>query len=61
MIAEDARVLVDQKYAETDKAATLITKRSVTNSIGMRAYLQEQRMEFLSNVQTTIEPRQAVQ
>ena len=41
MIAEDARVLVDQKYAETDKPATLITKRSVTNSIGMRAYLQE--------------------
>lgn len=61
LIAEDARVLVDQKYAETDKAATLITKRSVTNSIGMRAYLQEQRMEFLSNVQTTIEPRQAAQ
>ncbi len=61
LIAEDARVLVDQKYAETDKAATLITKRSVTNSIGMRAYLQEQRMEFLSNVQTTIEPRQATQ
>lgn len=61
LIAEDARVLVDQKYAETDKAATLITKRSLTNSIGMRAYLQEQRMEFLSNVQTTIEPRQAAQ
>jgi len=61
LIAEDARVLVDQKYAETDKAATLITKRSVTNSIGMRAYLQEQRMEFLSNVQTTIAPRQPAQ
>tara|TARA_R110000782_G_scaffold43189_2_gene97591 strand:- start:6905 stop:7480 length:576 start_codon:yes stop_codon:yes gene_type:complete len=61
LIAEDARVLVDQKYAETDKAATLITKRSVTNSTGMRAYLQEQRMEFLNNVQTTIEPRQAAQ
>jgi lipopolysaccharide export system protein LptC len=59
LIAEDARVLVDQKYAETDKPATLITKRSVTNSIGMRAYLQEQRMEFLNNVQTTIEPRHA--
>ena len=58
LITEDARVLVDQKYAETDKNATLIVKRSVTNSIGMRAYLQEQRMEFLSNVQTTIEPRQ---
>lgn len=55
LIAEDARVLVDQKYAETDKAATLISKKSTTTSIGMRAFLQEQRLEFLSNVQTTIE------
>lgn len=55
LITEDARVLVDQKYAETDKAATLISKKSTTTSIGMRAFLQEQRMEFLSNVQTTIE------
>ncbi len=55
LITEDARVLVDQKYAETDKAATLISKKSTTTSIGMRVFLQEQRMEFLSNVQTTIE------
>jgi len=55
LITDDARVLVDQKYAETDKAATLISKKSTTTSIGMRAYLQEQRLEFLSNVQTTIE------
>ena len=61
LIAEDARVLVDEKYAETDKAATFITKRTVTNSIGMRIYFQEQRMEFLSNVQTTITPKQASQ
>ncbi|MAS81177.1 MAG: LPS export ABC transporter periplasmic protein LptC [Legionellales bacterium] len=61
LIAEDARVLVDEKYAETDKAATFITKRTVTNSIGMRIYFQEQRMEFLSNVQTTVEPKQASQ
>ncbi len=57
LITEDARVLVDQKYAETEKAATLISKKSTTTSIGMRAYLQEQRMEFLSNVQTTIESK----
>ena len=61
LIAEDARVLVDKKYAETDKAATFITKRTVTNSIWMRIYFQEQRMEFLSNVQTTVEPQQASQ
>lgn len=55
LITEDARVLVDQKYAETDKAVTLNSKKSTTTAIGMRAYLQEQRMEFLSNVQTIIE------
>ncbi len=54
LISEDARVLVDQEYAETDNAATLIRKRSITHAIGMRAYLQEQQMEFLSNVQTKI-------
>ena len=55
LMAKDARILIDQKYAETDKPATLITKNSVTNSKGMRIYLQEQRMEFLNNVRTTIE------
>jgi lipopolysaccharide export system protein LptC len=55
LITEDARILVGEKYAETDKATTLISKKSITTAIGMRAYLQEQRMEFLNNVQTTIE------
>ena len=61
LITEDVRVLVDQKYAETDQPATLISGRTVVNSIGMRAYLQEQRLEFLSNVRTTIEPKETVQ
>ena len=55
LMAKDARILIDEKYAETDKAATLISENSVTNSRGMRIHLQEQRMEFLNNVQTTIE------
>ena len=59
VIADDARVLVDEDYAETDKPATLIRNRTVINSVGMRAYMREQRMEFLSNVQTTIEPKNA--
>jgi lipopolysaccharide export system protein LptC len=58
LITKDARVLVDKKYAETDKPATLISKNSVTNSTGMRIHLQEERMEFLNNVQTTIESSQ---
>lgn len=57
LITEDARVLVDQEYAETKKPATLISGRAVTKSIGLRAYLQEQRLEFLNDVHTTIEPK----
>ncbi len=55
LLAEDAKVLVDEKYAETDSPTTLINGKSTTTSVGMRAYLQEQRLEFLSNVRTTIE------
>ena len=55
LITKDARVLLDKEYAETDKPATLISENSVTNSTGIRIHLQEQRMEFLDNVQTTIE------
>lgn len=55
LLAEDAKVLVNEKYAETDKPTTLISRKSTTTSVGMRAYLQEQRLEFLSNVRTTIE------
>ncbi len=59
VLADDARVLVKKDYAETDNSATLIRDRMVTNSTGMRAYMAEQRLEFLSNVKTTIEPKNA--
>jgi len=55
LMTKDARILIDKEYAETNKPATLINKNSTTNSIGMRIYLQDQRMEFLNDVQTTIE------
>jgi lipopolysaccharide export system protein LptC len=55
LLAEDAKVLVAEKYAETDNPTTLINGKSTTTAVGMRAYLQEQRLEFLSNVRTTIE------
>lgn len=55
LLAEDAKVLVGEKYAETDNPTTLINGKSTTTAVGMRAYLQEQRLEFLSNVRTTIE------
>ena len=59
LITDDARVLVDKKYAETDKPTTVITKKSTTNSMGIRIDMQTHKMKFLKKVQTTIEPSHA--
>lgn len=58
VLADDAKVLVDEEYVETDKSVTVIRKRTVTNSVGMRIYMKEQHLEFLYNVRTIIEPKQ---
>lgn len=55
VITTDVRVLVDEEYAETDQHATLIGTSSVTNAEGLRAYLQDDRLELLNNVQTQID------
>lgn len=56
VITTEARVLVDQEYVETDKEATLIGRRLIINAIGMKAYLQENRLEFINHVRTAITP-----
>lgn len=58
VITTDVRVLVDEEYAETDQHATLIGTSSVTNAEGLRAYLQDDRLELLNNVQTQIDKGQ---
>ena len=55
VIAEEMRILIDKKYAETDKPVTLIGRRTTTHAVGARAYLEEQRIELLENVQTIIQ------
>ena len=56
IITSDVRVLMDQEYAETDKAATNFRKKTTIKSIGMKAYLGENRLELLNNVHTKILP-----
>jgi len=51
----EARVFPERDYAETDKAATLSTAKTRTDSIGMKAFLEEGRIEMLRQVHTTIE------
>lgn len=51
----EARVFPERDYAETDKPATLTTTKTRTESIGMKAYMEEGRIEMLNQVHTTIE------
>jgi len=49
----DLRVLPDTQYGETDRAVLITTPDSETRGVGMRAYLDEERMELLARVRTT--------
>jgi lipopolysaccharide export system protein LptC len=53
---EDLRVLPNEQYAETEFAVAISTKESLTQGTGMRAYLDESRLQLLSGVKTTIAP-----
>lgn len=51
-----ARVLLSEEYADTDAEVVLLKGRVAVDSIGMRAYLRENRLTFDRHVQTTIAP-----
>jgi lipopolysaccharide export system protein LptC len=55
-----AHVLLEQNYAETDQPATIKTRRTTINGIGMRAYFDDSRLEVLKDVHTHIEQKQAL-
>ena len=49
---EDLRVLPDADYGETDKTVVITTAHSRSHGVGMRAYMDESRLELLSQVRT---------
>lgn len=49
---EDLRVLPESDYGETDKQVVITTPHSRSKGVGMRAHLDESRLELLSQVQT---------
>ena len=53
---EDLRVLPDTNYGETDKLAVITTPGSESRGVGMRAFLDQSRLELLSQVHTHYEP-----
>ncbi len=52
----DLRVLPQTDYGETDQPVVIETPRSVSQGVGMRAYLRQGRVELLSNVRTRYAP-----
>ncbi len=55
-----ANVLLEQDYAETDQPATIKTKRTTINGIGLRVYFDDSRLEVLKDVHTYIEQKQTL-
>ncbi len=51
---DSARVLRGQDYVDTETLATLRGERFVIESVGMKVYLQEERVEFVRHVRTVI-------
>lgn len=56
IITSDVRVMISEEYAETDQPATIVRKKITSVSNGMQAYLKEERIKLLNNVQTVIMP-----
>ena len=50
VLTRDLYVMPDRRFAETDKPTTINTLTGVTHATGMRVYIDEQRIELLSNV-----------
>ncbi|MBR9910535.1 MAG: LPS export ABC transporter periplasmic protein LptC [Gammaproteobacteria bacterium] len=46
----------EQQYAETDKPVTIRSVNDITHATGMRAYLEQDRIQLLSNVRGIYEP-----
>jgi lipopolysaccharide export system protein LptC len=57
VVTRDLRVLPKDRYAETDKEATIAGPGVQYNAVGMRAIFKENRLELLSRVKGRHEPK----
>ena len=53
----DLEVLTESGYGETDEPVTIRTPASTSKGVGMRAWLDERRIELLSEVRTHVDGR----
>ena len=54
---EDMRVLPNTNYGETDKLVIITSPGSESRGVGMRAFLDQSRLELLSQVHTLYDPK----
>ena len=52
---EDLKVLPDSEYGETENSVTITMPSSTSRGVGMRAWLDETRIELLSEVTTHVD------
>ena len=57
IVTDNARVLPNQNYAETDDFAKIVSHRVTITGKGMQAFFNDGRLKVLNNVHTTIKPR----
>ena len=50
----EARILLNDEYAETDRPATIVSRKSTVTGTGMRAYFKDSRLVVLDHERTTI-------
>ena len=58
---EDLKVLPESEYGETREPVTIRTPTSTSTGVGMRVWLDERRIELLSQVRTHVDGRQPEQ
>lgn len=52
----ELRVLAVEEYADTDQPVTIRTQNSLTEGVGMHAYIKQGRLQLLSKVRGTYAP-----
>jgi len=50
VLTRNLRIMPDSQYAESAEATTIRTPSSVTHAVGMRVYMEEQRVQLLAKV-----------
>ena len=56
ILTSELRIKTAKQYAETDKAVKMRAQQGQLDTVGMKAFLSEDRIELLSQVRGTYEP-----